>query len=180
MALRRVPLQRGDKPLTRRTPLAPGLPLQRRSETPRTAPSLPRQGALGSSRESTLARKQLKAIPRPVRPEERRTRKVVRARSGDLCERCGAPGTNMSHRKPVSQGGLWEPANLIHLCGMGNASGCHGWVHADPDGIASATGWSLKSWQDPAVESVLYPDGTRWLLRDDGGRDRVPRSADDD
>ena len=180
MTLRRVPLQRGDKPLQRWTALAPGMPLQRTAMRPRPASPLPRQGALGSSRESTPARKPLKSVPRPVSPEERRTRKVVRKRSGDLCERCGARATNMSHRKPVSQGGLWEPANLIHLCGMGNASGCHGWVHKDLDGIASATGWSLKSWQDPAAEPVLWPDGIRYLLRDDGGRDRVPRSADDD
>ena len=105
---------------------------------------------------------------RPVTPQERRTRAVVQERSGGRCERCGAVATNMSHRKPVSQGGRWEPANVTHLCGAGNVSGCHGWCHGSPV-EANSLGWVLKSWQDAAVEPVTFPDGRRLIPTDDGG-----------
>ena len=84
-----------------------------------------------------------------------------------------ALGENMSHRKPVSQGGKWEPANILHVCGWGNYSGCHAWCHKDEDGVANRTGWVLKSWQDPAAEPVLFPDGRWYLLDSSGNRHEV-------
>lgn len=168
------PLQR-TTPLSSRAPLSRSTPL--RARTPlRTVPLQRPSSSLPSQkpREGTVAPPSPRKAPgrRQVTPEERQTRKVVRERSGDRCERCGAPATNMSHRKPVSQGGKWEPSNILHVCGQGNLTGCHAWVHEDRDGVASRSGWSLKSWQDPAVEPVTYPDGV-WLLDDEGGRRRV-------
>ena len=54
-----------------------------------------------------------------------------------VCPFCGRPATNRHHVVPRSQGGHDGPT--VAVCGMGNASGCHGALHAHrlhlrPDG----------------------------------------------
>lgn len=44
------------------------------------------------------------------------------------CPFCGKPATNRHHIVPRSQGGHDGPT--VTVCGMGNASGCHGKLHA--------------------------------------------------
>lgn len=43
------------------------------------------------------------------------------------CPFCGKPATNRHHIVPRSQGGHDGPT--VTVCGMGNASGCHGKLH---------------------------------------------------
>jgi len=43
------------------------------------------------------------------------------------CVFCGKTATNAHHIVPRSHGGLKGP--LVPVCGMGNASGCHGLLH---------------------------------------------------
>lgn len=55
----------------------------------------------------------------------------------EMCAFCGRPATNRHHVVPRSQGGSGGPT--VCVCGMGNASGCHGLLHAGrlhmrPDG----------------------------------------------
>jgi len=91
-------------------------------------------------------------------------RRIVNARSGGLCERCGKwGGTTLHHRRKRSQGGGWTPVNCVALCGHGT-SGCHGWVEEHPK-LAEVDGWHVRPWQQPG--KVLYR-GAWATLSDDG------------
>lgn len=71
----------------------------------------------------------------------------VEARSGGVCEACGAArASEVHHRKYRSRGGTDDVWNLLHLCGWGNHTGCHGLAHSK-DG--HALGLSVNSWADP-------------------------------
>lgn len=48
--------------------------------------------------------------------------------SGRLCAVCGRLAQNRHHVVPRSQGGACGPT--VPLCGLGNASGCHGRAHS--------------------------------------------------
>jgi len=80
------------------------------------------------------------------------------------------PATNLHHRRRRREnydGMAHSPANLITLCGNGNLSGCHGWVHKNPV-EARAAGYTLRPDQDPRSEQVPYVRrGKVWLT--DGG-----------
>lgn len=88
-----------------------------------------------------------------------KARPIVRARSGGVCELripgvCEGRATNMHHRLEESQGGPSDPYNLIDVCGFGNASGCHGWVHQHPESTEDEPGsyelgWLVRMGQDP-------------------------------
>ena len=68
------------------------------------------------------------------------------------------PATNLHHRRRrrIDHDGLTHsPANLVTLCGMGNVTGCHGWVHKNPT-AARALGLTLRPDQDPRREPVKY------------------------
>lgn len=93
-------------------------------------------------------------------------KRITRERSAGLCEIavvCGgtARATNASHRKAKGRGGCYCPFNLVDACGMGNASGCHGWVHADPGGEATAAGLVVPTGLDPERVPVRL---ARWGL----------------
>jgi len=72
-------------------------------------------------------------------------------RSGGVCERCrNARGESVHHRKLRSRGGQHTEDNCVWLCGDGTRMGtCHAWAHAHP-AEATASGWMVPSWQDPA------------------------------
>jgi hypothetical protein len=98
---------------------------------------------------------------KPIPPKNRR---IVEQRSGFSCEGCGATeATEIHHRKYRSRGGGNEVANLIHLCGWGNHTGCHGVAHSAEGG---ELGWSCNSWTDPALTPVLYRGVMSWLTPD--------------
>ncbi len=98
-------------------------------------------------------------------------RKLIARRSGQVCELCGRRrATNVQHRKPTGQGGDWFLSNTLHVCGSGNAVGCHGEIHQHPS-RAYANGWSVREALEPAdIPALLMTDyGHQFVwLRDDG------------
>jgi len=169
------------KPLQRKTPLRAKKPMQQgttslRQRTPLKTqrPGLSRQpGALGRGNTDPITRgkglqrsQQRKPTPPKVTTTERRTRKLVAARSDGFCEKCGTPGaTDMAHRISRGVGGGWECENILHLCRP-----CHTYDHQHPR-IAYQGGWHLRSTQNPATTPVwLHHNGTTALatLNSDG------------
>lgn len=101
-----------------------------------------------------------------VTPEEKAAKKVVRARSQGICERCGrARAAQMHHR--VKAGRVWRASNLMHVCGLGNYSGCHGEIEQNPT-VSKEQGWWLLPNQDPARSPVWFAGRGRVFLSDDG------------
>lgn len=95
---------------------------------------------------------------------EHTTRPAVEGRSGGRCEYCGARATNMHHRKALSQGGLWSPVNVLHLCGSGTL-GCHGYFTEHPK-AAYRLGISVHRDEEPADIPVHTVTGVLWLTDD--------------
>lgn len=80
--------------------------------------------------------------------------RAVQERSGGVCEGCGRrPAMEMHHRQYRSRGGRHEVVNLLHLCGSGNHTGCHGTAHT---AMGAEAGWSVHSWATPAEVPVNY------------------------
>lgn len=105
-----------------------------------------------------------------------KARKLLAERSGGRCEICAVRlAREAQHRKNRSQGGTWDLSNLLHVCGFGNTSGCHGLIHQRPE-AAYANGWSVRECFTPAhIPAWLTADFGRvyvWL-RDDGSREPV-------
>lgn len=79
-----------------------------------------------------------------------------------------ARATNFQHRKNRSQGGEWSASNGLDVCGQGNATGCHGFIHQNPN-HADALGYYVRRGEDPATTPVkLFAHG--WALLDDDGQ----------
>lgn len=99
---------------------------------------------------------------------EKMARTIVRERSENLCERCGLYGTTVHHRKNRSQGGKWNPANCVALCGDGTR-GCHGWVTMHPL-QAREGGWHIHPMADEydSYLELWQAGGRRVLLNVDG------------
>jgi len=77
------------------------------------------------------------------------------------------------HRRYKSRGGGHEVSNLIHLCGSGNHTGCHGTAHT---GEGETRGWSIESGVAPTYTYELVYRGVRgWLI---GGRFLSAQEAD--
>lgn len=103
--------------------------------------------------------------------QESEARRLVRERSGGVCEVCGAQrATNYQHRKNRSQGGQWSASNGLDVCGSGT-TGDHGYIHAHP-AESYERGWSVKGAYDPAEVPVQTRHGLV-LLDDEGGRTAV-------
>lgn len=93
-----------------------------------------------------------------------RNRRLVEQRSGGVCESCGVRyASDIHHRQYRSRGGTHDVHNLIHLCGWGNHTGCHGKAHTDGE----TSGMSIRR----GYRSVLIPMLRRgvWVLPDDDG-----------
>jgi 5-methylcytosine-specific restriction protein A len=135
----------------------------RRNTTLRANTSLPRTGEL--KRGPVKSRK-----PETWSPKQRKDRDLVRARSGGLCELCGAAaGTNIHHRRPRKMGGSRRPdtnlpQNLLHLCGSAT-EGCHGLIEGNR-GHAYSNGWLVADRQDPADIPCLHRGQYVWLRSD--------------
>jgi hypothetical protein len=98
---------------------------------------------------------------------EREARRIVRERSGGICEVCGiAYATNFHDRKNRSQGGKREPANGLDVCGSGT-TGCHGFITGHPK-LSYENGWSVRSGGNPAEVPVRLPRHG-WVLLDQVG-----------
>lgn len=116
--------------------------------------------------------------PAKVKPgaaSQARARRLVRDRSGGVCEVCGVGrATNYQHRKArahCTSEELWAVSNGLDVCGQGNATGCHGLIHQNPEG-AKRNGWTVPFWADPR-RAVVYRRSERVLLDDDGGFELV-------
>ena len=96
-----------------------------------------------------------------------KTREAVKARSGGICEGCGRRrASEIHHRRYKSRGGGHELSNLLHLCGSGNHTGCHGTAHTEH---GERLGWSVESGVSaPSAYLVEYRDVRGWL-DDEGG-----------
>lgn len=85
---------------------------------------------------------------------------------GETCVFCGMKATNAHHVVPRSQGGSSGPT--IPVCGMGNASGCHGLLHSHMLHLR----WDEETWQwlylrtekPMKYENALEEDGWKPLL----------------
>lgn len=193
---RKKPLERGGKPLSRSKGLSPGKGLNpgkglsrgkplasnkpltsTRGLSPTSGPGaktpMPRGRGLQRSASSKMNQTPLKQTKPPARKvtprseEEEACRRIVAQRSGGLCETCGTPGgLEKAHRVARSQGGRWDPENILDLC-----HSCHAGNHARPT-RAYEHGWHLRRHQDPAAEPVLLWKGglmVKVLLHADGG-----------
>jgi hypothetical protein len=103
----------------------------------------------------------------PVRKwSETRGRDAVRGRSLGCCEGCARTrAVHVHHRKNRSQGGTWQPANLMHLCLR-----CHEWIGREVE-KARQCGWAVRRDSDPAAMPVfIYGDpwSPAWWLLSDG------------
>jgi len=106
-------------------------------------------------------------VPKPTPAESRRAYARVAERSFGLCEGCGVrQATEMHHRVFRSRGGRDEVVNLLHLCGTGNHTGCHGEAHTDPE--RQIHGWSVPSHEKPRNRPVLYRGAWVYLMPDGG------------
>lgn len=99
--------------------------------------------------------------------DEKKCRQIVSERSDDQCEMCGNPGPlEKAHRIARSQGGRWDPSNVLDLCHF-----CHHGNHAEPQ-VAYDHGWHLRGFtEDTTTVRVLIRKGwsVGWALLDDAG-----------
>lgn len=106
---------------------------------------------------------------------ERLARRLVRERSGGICEVCAiAYATNFHHRKNRSQGGRWTPENGLDVCGSGS-TGCHGFITANPK-LSYEYGWAVRSRMNPELVAVRLA-GRGWTFLDSTGA-YLPITAD--
>lgn len=113
-------------------------------------------------------------MPKAKRSVEEAARRLVRARDSHYCQMCGQSIVDrpsaIHHRVAKGMGGsakLERASNLIRLCGNGNADGCHGLAHSNPE-WARSLGWIVPRFLDPAEVPVGTYFG--WVLLDDEGR----------
>lgn len=146
----------------RRSPLLPGsLPIARN----------PWVRKRGNTREGG----QPKIAARRETGPSRKVRTLVLARDSYACVCCGQSVIgrpySLQHRKRRSQGGGNDPSNLITVLGTGT-TGCHERIDSRRDPHDEARGYTVRSWQDPAlIPVVVFSEGcpgvTAWLW-DDG------------
>lgn len=101
--------------------------------------------------------------PKAPREVPARVRDAVSARAGGWCDWCGDPlGTHSDkhHRKLRSRGVEHTIENLVDV-----HHGCHMWIHENPK-EATARGFMVHSWEDPAIVPVLFTDGRVCLARE--------------
>ena len=99
----------------------------------------------------------------PFMWDETSTRCAVPNRSGGRCEVCGGHGSEMHHRLRRSQGGLWRPANILHLCG--GLAGCHEFFTVRPE-LAFELGVSVPRGVEPSRVAVRTYQGVIWMSDD--------------
>lgn len=94
-------------------------------------------------------------------------RRIVRARSGYVCEACGQDeATMIHHRKLRSQGGTNDPSNLLHVSAV-----CHDRLHKNLDGKSYDRGLLVRRSDDPALVPVVVFTRTTVLGQSEGVSD---------
>jgi hypothetical protein len=103
-----------------------------------------------------------------------KVRRMVLERDGYACVCCGRSVIgqvySLQHRKRRSQGGKNDCTNLIAVLGDGT-TGCHARIDSRCDPHDEAKGYTVRSWDDPALIPVMVfsPGGsgtTAWLTLD--------------
>lgn len=81
----------------------------------------------------------------------------------ECCPFCGKPATNRHHIVPRSQGGT--KGATVTVCGMGNASGCHGLLHAHKLHLKHENGqwFYLRTAEPMKYEKALNMEGWKRL-----------------
>lgn len=75
----------------------------------------------------------------------------------------------MHHRRKRSQGGLWVPPNVVHVCGDGTV-GCHGFIEANPATARKHRLWLYAGMDPRTTPALMVWRGQRgWYLLDDEG-----------
>ena len=115
-----------------------------------------------------------KSAPRRETGPDRKTRTLVLERDGYACVCCGrsviGQPYSLQHRKRRSQGGGNSPSNLVTVLGTGT-TGCHERIDSRRDPEDEAKGYTVRSWDDPALIPVMvfseHGSGvTAWLSGD--------------
>lgn len=93
---------------------------------------------------------------------EKRCKEVVAERAQGLCELCGNRSSYVSyhHRLKRSQGGQWNPENVVRVDGSGTTL-CHGQIEANPNDAADI-GFHVRPWEKPEDKPILL-HGHRWV-----------------
>ena len=132
---------------------------------------------------TAIARKR----PRDTGPDEA-TRALVLERDGYRCV-CPCAGSvigqrySIQHRKRRSQGGTNDLPNLLTVLGDGTR-GCHARIDSRIDPDDEARGYTVRSWQDPALVPVMLFESsgsgiTVWLTADGRYSTEPPGTAGD-
>ena len=91
-----------------------------------------------------------------------KAKKVIRERSGGMCEGCAkVRASHFHHRRYKSRLGRGNVANGLHLC-----VGCHGLAHTL---FGEQQGWSIRSGFDPLKVPVSHAVHGLVTFDDDGG-----------
>jgi hypothetical protein len=145
---------------------------------------LPRTGGLSRVTPTPRAAR----VRKPVRDTgpSRKVRALVLARDGYCCVCCGRPVIgepySLQHRRRRSQGGDNSPSNLVTVLGTGT-TGCHQRIDSRRDPSDEAKGYTVRSWDDPALTPVMVfsPHGsgmTLWLTADGTYSTEPPEGAE--
>lgn len=91
----------------------------------------------------------------------------IRAKKAVVCRLCGTTfGVQAAHLVPRgmggSRGGAWTESNVIGLCGLGNASGCHGLVESHDSDACHLLRTRLT---DAEYSYILSKRSEEWLDR---------------
>lgn len=173
--MKRTQIPRRSTPLLRTATLTPGGPLARK-RFERNAPRLALVSGGGAAPVVPIRRQQRKDTG-PTQDD----RKAVLVRDGYACVCCGRSIIgqlySLGHRLRASQGGRAVPENLLTFLGWGGEA-CHGRIDNRRDEADERNGYTVRSWQDPALVPVTLFDGRKvWLTP--GGRyaDEPPQGA---
>lgn len=104
--------------------------------------------------------------PKQDPPELTEAKRVVKWRSGGNCEArivgvCEGRATEVHHRAGRGFDGCHDPALLLHVCGRGNVSGCHGYIEQNgtwAKGYGLKLPWGTKAEDAPEVVVAADPD----------------------
>lgn len=100
--------------------------------------------------------------PRRDDPVPDDTRRLVRTRSGGVCELCGESPLQHLHHRQLRRGGDHSACNIVGLCNTCHTR-CHGHVRWALD-----TGFIVSQYDDPALREVLWR-GRDWVWLGSGG-----------
>ena len=128
-----------------------------------------RRLAVEVEREAATPSQKPRGRPKPKQdpPELIEAKKAVKWRSGGNCEArivgvCEGRATEVHHRAGRGFDGCHDPALLLHVCGRGNVSGCHGYIETHPEWAkahALRLMWGTKAEDAPEVVVAADPDG---------------------